>query len=401
MTYKQLNKEQREVIQLLINKKENFTTIGNSIKVDRTTISKEIKRNRYIKSNYYDTFDFKGISKAVNDCKILQHPPYVCNTCPLKSICCKHKLFYDASIAHEHYEQLKTYSRSGIDITPEVIEEIENSIVPLIKDKHQSINQIYANHDDLIYFSKPTFYKYIDMGVFSLSNLDLPKKVKYKKRKRKYNKERRELSLLKGRSYEDFCLFTMNHPKMHIYEMDTVIGKRDDQKALLTIYFKDTHFMLIRLLDKKTVACVNEEFKNFKSILGIKLYAKIFRIGLTDNGSEFFDPYQIEKDYDTGKRIANLFYCNPNRPDQKGGIEKNHEYIRLLYPKGSSFNNLTKEDVILLENTINNIPRDSLHGLSPYQATKDKYPSFISKLSYISYIQPDDIDLSPKKDINQ
>ena len=134
------------------------------------------------------------------------------------------------------------------------------------------------------------------MGVFSLSNLDLPKKVKYKKRKRKYNKERRELSLLKGRSYEDFCLFTMNHPKMHIYEMDTVIGKRDDQKVLLTIYFKDTHFTLIRLLDKKTVACVNEEFKNFKKILGIKLYAKIFRIGLTDNGSEFFDPYQIEKD---------------------------------------------------------------------------------------------------------
>ena len=60
MTYKQLNKDQREVIQILINKKENFTTIGNSIKVDRTTISKEIKRNRYIKSNYYDTFDFKG-----------------------------------------------------------------------------------------------------------------------------------------------------------------------------------------------------------------------------------------------------------------------------------------------------------------------------------------------------
>ena len=54
MTYKQLNKEQREVIQILINKKENFTTIGNSINVDRTTISKEIRRNRYIKSNYYE-----------------------------------------------------------------------------------------------------------------------------------------------------------------------------------------------------------------------------------------------------------------------------------------------------------------------------------------------------------
>ena len=396
MTYKQLNKEQREVIQILINKKENFTTIGNSINVDRTTISKEIRRNRYIKSNYYEPFDFNGINNAENDCKILQHPPYVCNTCPLKNTCNKHKLYYDARIAYEHYEELKSYSRSGIDITPETIEEIENSIVPLIKDKHQSINQIYANHDDLIYFSKPTFYKYIDMGVFSLTNLDLPKKVKYKKRRRKYNKERRELSLLKGRSYNDFCVFIVNHPKMHIYEMDTVIGKRDEQKVLLTIYFRDTHFMLIRLLDRKTVAYVNEEFKKFKNILGIKLYAKIFRIGLTDNGSEFFDPYQIEKDYDTGKKITNLFYCDPNRPDQKGGIEKNHEYIRIIYPKGTSFNNLTKEDVILLENTINNIPRDSLHGLSPYQVTKDKYPLFISKLSYVTYIAPDDIDLSPR-----
>ena len=47
------------------------------------------------------------------------------------------------------------------------------------------------------------------MGVFSLTNLDLPKKVKYKKRRRKYNKERRELSLLKGRSYNDFVFLLL------------------------------------------------------------------------------------------------------------------------------------------------------------------------------------------------
>ena len=396
MTYKQLNKEQRDVIQILINKKENFTTIGNSIKVDRTTISKEIKRNRYIKSNYYSPFDIKGINKAINDCKILQHPPYDCNSCILKRTCSKHKLYYNSTIAQEHYEQIKTLSRSGVDITPEIIDEIENSIVPLIKNKHQSINQIYINHNDLLYFSKTTCYKYFYICVFSLTNLDLNIKNKYKKRKGKYNKERRELSLLKGRTYDDFCTYTINHPRMHVYEMDTVIGKKNDRKVLLTIYFRDTHFMLIRLLDKKTVACVNEEFKKLKDILGIKLYAKIFRIGLTDNGSEFFDPYQIEKDYNTEKRITNLFYCNPNRPDQKGKIEKNHEYIRIVYPKGVSFNKLNKEDIILLENTINNIPRDSLDGLSPYLLTKSKYPLFINKLSYIKYISPDNIDLSPK-----
>ena len=73
----------------------------------------------------------------------------------------------------------------------------------------------------------------------------------------------------------------------------------------------------------------------------------------------------------------------------------------MIYPKGSSFNNLTNEDVILLENTINNIPRDSLDGLSPYILTKDKYPLFIDRLSYITYIAPDDIDLSPRNKRNE
>ena len=69
----------------------------------------------------------------------------------------------------------------SVDIEPETIEEIENIIVPLIKDKKQSVNQVYANHSDILYFSKTTFYKYVDAGVLSLSNLDLPKKIKYKK----------------------------------------------------------------------------------------------------------------------------------------------------------------------------------------------------------------------------
>ena len=60
---------------------------------------------------------------------------------------------------------------------------------------------------------------------------------------------------------------------------------------------------------------------------------------------------------------------------------------------------MTQENVILLENTINNIPRDSLNGLSPYLLTKDKYPLFIDKLSYIAYIAPEDVDLSPRRGI--
>ena len=87
--YNQLNEEQRETIQLLINKKKNFTYIGNAIGTNRTTVSREIKRNRYIKSNHYEAFDQKGIEDATNKCEKLKIPPYVCNSCPCKNSCFK------------------------------------------------------------------------------------------------------------------------------------------------------------------------------------------------------------------------------------------------------------------------------------------------------------------------
>ena len=65
--YSQLNISQRETICILLNKGKNFTEIGNSIDKDRTTVSKEIRRNRYIKSNFYEPFDIKGINKAIED----------------------------------------------------------------------------------------------------------------------------------------------------------------------------------------------------------------------------------------------------------------------------------------------------------------------------------------------
>lgn len=403
--YMQLCKEQREIIQHLVSnwnafkesdtkeRIKSFTQIGKAIKVDRTTVLREIKRNRYIKTD--TPFNQTQISNAISRCSKLQKPPYVCNNCPQSRCCLLNKVYYNASVAQDHYEESMRMAREGIDLDAQVLEEIETSIVPLIKDKKHSVNQVYCNHKDILFFSKPTFYKYVNAGIFSLTNLDLPKKVKYKPRKHKNLTLRRELSLLENRKFSDFCIFTTLHPRMNIFEMDTVIGLINDSKVLLTIFFRDTHFMLIRLLDKKCVKCVNLVFDELKEKLGIKLYSRVFRVGLTDNGSEFFDPYHIELDYVSSKKVSNLFYCDPNRPDQKGGIEKNHEYIRKVLPKGSSFDNLTQSQINTLENNINNIPRDSLLGKTPFQLMKDKYPIFISKLD-CKFINPDDVDISIK-----
>ncbi len=391
--YSHLCREQRNNIEYLISLNKSFTYISSSINVDRTTISKEIKRNRYIKNYKSNPFNQKAIENVTSRCKYFQKPPYVCNNCTNKRYCLNSKIYYNAKIAQQHYEDTLKDARIGVDILPNTIEEIENTIVPLIKDKKQSVNQVYINHSDILYFSKTTFYKYIDLGVISLSNIDLPKKVKYKNRKRKKSNEyKRKLALLKGRTYEDFLIFTSNHPKMNICEMDTVEGTKGG-KVFLTILIRETKFMFIRLLDKKNIVCVNKEIDILKEKLGIKLFSKVFRIILTDNGSEFLDPLHIEIDYNTGNKTTNVFYCNPYSSYQKANIEHNHEYIRRVFPKKVSLNNLTKEQVKKLEETINNIPRVKLNGKSPYEITLEKYPLLLKKLNY-QYIKPDDVSLT-------
>ena len=105
------------------------------------------------------------------------------------------------------------------------------------------------------------------------------------------------------------------------------------------------------------------------------------------------DPIHIEHDLDTGEKLKSVYYCHPNSPEEKPELEKNHEYIRYVLPKKTSFENLTKEDVKRLEDNINNIPREILGNKSPYQLTKEKYPELIKKLN-CKYIKPNDVSLN-------
>lgn len=306
-----------------------------------------------------------------------------------------HHLYYNAKVAQEHYEETLTTSRQGINLSLEHINELESIIVPLIKNKKQSVNQVYINHSDILDFCKVSFYNYVNQGVLSLTNLDLPKKVKYKKRKEDKKKYKRDIIILKGRKYEDYLDFVSKHPNMNIVQLDTVIGKRNNAKVLLTMYIVETHFMLIFLLDKKDSIHVTEIFKQLKEGLTINTYRKIFRIIITDNGVEFFNPYEMERDYDSCRKVSNVFYCHPFASYEKHELEVNHEYIRRVLPKGTSFTTLTKEQIKKLQDNINSIPRESLNGKTPYELTLKKYPELIRTLK-CSYIKPDDVTLNPK-----
>ena len=206
---------------------------------------------------------------------------------------------------------------------------------------------------------------------------------------------RRETAIRKGRTYEDFKEYIGKNPECSIVEMDTVEGKKGG-KVFLTLLIRQSKFMLIYLMEHKTKECVEEAFKEIKEMLGKEIFKRIFEVILTDNGSEFFNPMSIEKDEETEEIISHVFYCDPEASWQKGAIEKNHEYIRYVLPKGSSFNELTQDKTNILMSNINSTSRDSLNGKTPYNATLlilDE--EVIEKLGVIR-IEADEVSLSPK-----
>ena len=252
-------------------------------------------------------------------------------------------------------------------------------------------------HPELLPFSKSTFYKYIDLGVLNVKNIDLARKVRFKvKKEYDYTRQKTNPKIKVGRFYSDFKDYLEFNPNSSIVEMDTVIGTRGGKggKCLLTLLFRRYNFMLIYLLPYKQSKYVTEVFNHLKKLLGIDEFRRLFEVIITDNGTEFSDPESIEIDMNTGEKISNLFYCDPNCSWQKGSIEKNHEYIRYILPKGTSFSFLTQEVCFKLASHINSVPRLSLNNISPYEDIinflgKDN----MNKLN-ISKIKYDDIDLS-------
>ena len=409
---KHLTYDEREFIEIGLAKGRNFTQIANDLNKDRRTISREILKHRFKKmpkgfdrnenlcKNRYECKRFNCSKKdecyEEDICYKLTGAPYVCNGCEQKNKCRKIKYYYYSKFANDEYEETLKASRIGINLSKEEAYEIDKLIAPLIKEQNQSISHIYANHPDEIWFSRTTMYNYVDLGVFSFRNIDLPRKVKYKKRKENEKQRiRRETAIRKGRTYEDFKEYIGKHPESSIVEMDTVEGRKGG-KVFLTLLFRQSKFMLIYLMENKTMECVEEVFKGIKKTIGIELFKKIFEVILTDNGSEFFNPMSIEKDEETEEIVSHVFYCDPGASWQKGAIEKNHEYIRYVLPKGSSFDELTQEKANMLMSNINSTSRDILNGQTPYNAillTLDE--KIINKLGVIK-IHPDEVNLSPK-----
>lgn len=392
--YCHLSYEDRKNIEDGLNENKSINQISKEINRSHSSILREIDRNKkYSKPSAWNNYKINHPDLDLS-CERLKHSPYVCNGCKSRSGCRKVRWTYYAREADNSYKEVKSEARKGINLTPEEVYKINSILTPLIK-KGQTINHLYINHPDILDFSKPSFYNYVNNGVFEFSPLDFPRIVKYKKRKNSKNRRtRKEREILINRKYDDFQKFISNHPDFNIVEMDTVEGLKDENDCFLTLLWRKSKFMLIFKLESQTSEEVSRIFNILQTLIPYDDYKRLFEVILTDNGHEFFDVLNIECMHSTGEQVTKLFFCDPHMSCQKGMIEKNHEFIRYILPKGSSFKNITQEDCDLFMNNINSLCRDSLNGKSPYEAMLFLCDEYVLKSLNCYYIKPDEVILN-------
>jgi len=407
---------------------ESFKKIAQTIMRHPSTVAHEVLENRtHIKATYYYGKDCKyaygcgqtGLCGAAGyachtrcktcrgiDCTTVcekyisvachkpDRPPYVCNTCRDRRYCHKDKYIYTAQYADAAVSRRRSESRQGIRLTEAQKAFVDELVTRLVK-KGQPLSHIYAEHEAEMPISLRSLYNYIDAGELSIKNIDLRRKVGYKARKKPRGWVLSEQPYREGRTYEDYEYF-MKHTGLSALEMDTVKGVREQGKRLLTMIFQDNSVMLLFLLPDGTNASVKRVFDYLERGLGLECFQRLFPVFLTDNGSEFKNAGALELTEDFQCRTK-VFFCDPMASWQKPHIEKNHEFIRYVVPRGKTLNPYTQEDMTLLMNHINSTRRPSLGNKSPYELIPedDEDMHALYALLKMDLIPPDEVHLMP------
>jgi len=324
---KQITWKNRQVIEHLYNiQKKNYTEIANEIGKHRTTISREIKLG---------LMEFE--------------------TTHIKT-----KWVYCAEIAQKRNEMNETAKGPMLKIGNDI--KLAQYIEDEIKDKKSPeviANAIESSEEYRIKLHWKTIYNYIDKNILEVGRKDLTygnynKKTKEKKEENEVRKLNKAGKTIHDRPPEIETRKIIGH-----WEMDLVEGlKGMKEPYLLVLSERKSRKELIILLPDKTQKSVIKGLNRLEKEMGVVKFRTTFKTITTDNGSEFLDWKSIEKSY-SGSKIKRTiqYYADAYSSWQRGTNENINKMIRRFLPKGTSFKNLTKEEVKRIEKWINNYPR--------------------------------------------
>lgn len=362
-----------------------LASVAKEIGVPKSTVMREIKRNRLRKET-------AAISRPPLPYPKHSRWPFCCNMCA-KSSCSKTQLTYRAANAETMARQRRKKASGGPKpASKKRIETVDRVVSPLIRRGHSVEAAVAATECDV---PASTIRSWVDAGLLAAKRIDMPRAAKFYNKK--YAPSRKKgyvpARLALNRTIADYRDFVSGGRRFAV-QVDTVIGACTNSYAILTIMDVATKFQIC-LRVRKTADGVNSAIAavwNAFAEAGCP-----FDCILTDNGSEFQRLPELEAT-EEGEVRFRVFYCDPYQSGQKGACESNHEILRCCIRKGQSVDALTDEQVLEACSRINSYPRKSLGWKTPFDAFCAKHAGgrgLIEALGLRRY-SPDEVDFKKK-----
>ena len=411
-------------IEELLKARTSFRKIAHKLNVSPTTVSNEVKLNRVFSAPKAATSRAQTRCSHYSECRVVElcsrctsraasckrcgkmrcydlckkfemyrcpkreKAPFVCSGCSQCGYCGNEKARYVASKAQAKHDERLSLAHLGISCEPYELRQMVDMVKKLLA-QGQSLEAIWAVHGDEFSVCVRTFYNYIEKGVLGLSNIDLPKKVKYAPRKKRaFGEPKMDLA---GHTYTDWDALP-EELKMRTVQIDCIEGLRRNTKCVLSLHFVRLFFQIYILLPARTQAHVKAALDAVE-VYCEGMFADVFPVILGDRGSEFLDFRKIETGLDGMKRTR-MFYCDPVKPGQKGACEKNHVEFRKILPKGTDFDALSQWDVSIACSHVNSYVRAG-QGVAPIALASLVLPTNLLESLGITAVSPDDVVMKP------
>lgn len=200
-----------------------------------------------------------------------------------------------------------------------------------------------------------TFYNHIEAGDMGVFHGQTPYHPGRRRRPRQPAHEARTVPgrrQLKDRPKEAKEAKELGH-----FEMDTVISGKGSKGGLLVMLDRCSRRYVIEHLNHISQDEVIKAIRKMKARRALP----VIRSVTTDNGCEFLSQKRLDRVFK-----AETYYTRAYASYEKGAVENCNRLVRRWYPKGTDFNQLTRRQILQLENWINSIHRESLNGETAY-----------------------------------
>lgn len=335
-TSRYLSFDERKVIERMHKKKATQKEIAEVLGVSQQTISKELKKGRYIHTG-----------------KFKDYPAYSAE---------KGQAIVDAGNRNKG-AACRLYAMESYYV---------DYLIYLIKIKkfspYAALRAVSA-HLGFRPFCLNSLYNYINLGLLEgVGAMDLPEKVRRKRRKKAVDNSRKRKAA--GRSIEVRPPAVAARSEFGHWEGDCVIGRQSGTgETLLTLTERVTRFELIFKLEHKDTASVCKALNQISRCCDFKA---LFKSITFDNGTEFSACKRME--FYRGKRRTDVYYAHPYSSWERGTNERHNRIIRRWWPKGRSLAGVQQSDCVRVARWMNDYPRRILGGLSPREALAQHVP---------------------------